>query len=163
MRNTKQGFTLVELIVVITILAILGTIAFISIQGYSADARNTKRTSDLGSLNSALVTATTKGTPLLAFVASGSNSQLTSASIAGTGVTVGTDYSAGTPNYSAIGIKAENFKDPNGQHYRMGATTKIDGKYEFAASMESDSGGKTAKVQGTYSPRTDVSVAVKKN
>jgi len=31
----KKAFTLVELIVVITILAILWTIAFISLQGYS--------------------------------------------------------------------------------------------------------------------------------
>jgi type II secretory pathway pseudopilin PulG len=45
---------LVELIVVITILAILGTIAFISLQGYSADARNSKRISDLGTIASAI-------------------------------------------------------------------------------------------------------------
>jgi len=51
MKNIKkQWFTLVELIVVITILAILWSIAFISLQGYSADARNSKRTSDLNSL-----------------------------------------------------------------------------------------------------------------
>ena len=158
MRNTKQGFTLVELIVVITILAILGTIAFISLQGYSADARNSKRTSDLDSLNSAVITATTKGTPLLAFVDEKPDSQLASASIAGTGVIVGTDYNAGVPNYIAMDIKEEDFKDPNGPEYRMGATTKIDGKYEFAASMENGSGEKTAKVRGTYSPRTGVSV-----
>jgi prepilin-type N-terminal cleavage/methylation domain-containing protein len=51
MRSTKnQAFTLVELIVVITILAILGTIAFISLQGYSQDAKNSKVTSDVSSL-----------------------------------------------------------------------------------------------------------------
>jgi len=47
MKNTNKGFTLVELIVVITILAILGTIAFISLQGYSQDARNSKVVSDI--------------------------------------------------------------------------------------------------------------------
>jgi prepilin-type N-terminal cleavage/methylation domain-containing protein len=56
MRKTTNtsAFTLVELIVVITILAILGTIAFISLQGYSADARNSKRTSDINNIQSAI-------------------------------------------------------------------------------------------------------------
>lgn len=42
----KKAFTLVELIVVITILAILWTIAFISLSWYSAEARDSKRISD---------------------------------------------------------------------------------------------------------------------
>ncbi len=46
MKNNK-GFTLVELIVVITILAILWTIAFISLQWYSSESRDSKRISDL--------------------------------------------------------------------------------------------------------------------
>ena len=68
MLNTKKAFTLVELIVVITILAILGTIAFISLQGYSADARNSKRTSDLGNIQSAISLKQVEGVPLLSFV-----------------------------------------------------------------------------------------------
>jgi len=48
MQHTKnKWFTLVELIVVITILAILWTIAFISLQWYSKTARNSTRTSDI--------------------------------------------------------------------------------------------------------------------
>ena len=53
-KSTNNAFTLVELIVVITILAVLGTIAFISLQGYSADARNSKRTSDINNIQSAI-------------------------------------------------------------------------------------------------------------
>lgn len=45
-----KAFTLVELIVVITILAILWTISFISLQWFSRDARDTKRLSDVRSL-----------------------------------------------------------------------------------------------------------------
>ncbi len=49
-----KGFTLVELIVVITILAILGTIGFISLQGYSTQSRDSKRISDLRSIGTAV-------------------------------------------------------------------------------------------------------------
>jgi len=45
--NKKQAFTLVELIVVITILAILWTIAFLSLQWYSRDSRDAVRISDM--------------------------------------------------------------------------------------------------------------------
>ncbi len=52
-----NGFTLVELIVVITILAILGTIGFISIQGYSEDAKDSTKITDLTIINTAIGTA----------------------------------------------------------------------------------------------------------
>ena len=48
--QNKKAFTLVELIVVITILAILWTIAFISLQWFSRDARNSSRISDIKSI-----------------------------------------------------------------------------------------------------------------
>lgn len=50
----KQAFTLVELIVVITILAILWTIAFISFQWYSTNARNWVRLADLNNISKSL-------------------------------------------------------------------------------------------------------------
>lgn len=43
MRNLKKGFTLVELIVVVTILAVLATVAFLTLWNYPADARDSKR------------------------------------------------------------------------------------------------------------------------
>ena len=46
----RKAFTLVELIVVITILAILWTIAFISLSWYSKEARDAKRATDTSSL-----------------------------------------------------------------------------------------------------------------
>ncbi|NDK08128.1 prepilin-type N-terminal cleavage/methylation domain-containing protein, partial [Candidatus Gracilibacteria bacterium] len=159
MKNIKkQGFTLVELIVVITILAILGSIAFISLQGYSSDARNSKRTSDLGSLQSALSTQLAQGQAILSFVTSVSanriDNTLATTAIGGTGIIYGTDYDAGTINYAALpSVKQVDFQDPTEQAYAFGATTKKNGQYELAATIEQGQGAKIAKVQGTYSPR----------
>ncbi len=49
-----QAFTLVELIVVITILAILWTIGFISLQWYSLSARDSRRISDISTVEKSL-------------------------------------------------------------------------------------------------------------
>ncbi len=55
MRNmNKRAFTLVELIVVITVLAILWTIAFISLQEYPILSRNAKRVADIQTMESGL-------------------------------------------------------------------------------------------------------------
>jgi prepilin-type N-terminal cleavage/methylation domain-containing protein len=49
-KNKKLWFTLVELIVVITILSILWSIAFISLQWYSRNARDGQRISDISNI-----------------------------------------------------------------------------------------------------------------
>ena len=54
MNIKKQAFTLVELIVVITILAILWTIAFISLQWYSESSRDSVRISDVSNMKTSL-------------------------------------------------------------------------------------------------------------
>ena len=52
--SAQKGFTLVELIVVISILVILGTIGFLSVGSYLASARDTVRISDISHLAVAL-------------------------------------------------------------------------------------------------------------
>lgn len=50
----RKAFTLVELIVVITIIAILGTIGFMSVQGYAKSARDSARLTDISNVAKAL-------------------------------------------------------------------------------------------------------------
>lgn len=54
LKKNLHGFTLVELIVVITILVILGTIAFTSLTGYSGSARDSNRVSDVSNISKGL-------------------------------------------------------------------------------------------------------------
>ncbi|MFK7780100.1 MAG: prepilin-type N-terminal cleavage/methylation domain-containing protein [Candidatus Gracilibacteria bacterium] len=54
MNKNKTAFTFVELMVVVTILTILLTIAFISIQDYSKSSRNSVRITDIGQIKQSL-------------------------------------------------------------------------------------------------------------
>ncbi|MDD2916733.1 MAG: type II secretion system protein, partial [Candidatus Gracilibacteria bacterium] len=55
-----QGFTLIELIVVITVLIILGTIAFIQLGGFTGVARDSARVSDIANITEGLAFALVK-------------------------------------------------------------------------------------------------------
>ncbi|MDD2917289.1 MAG: type II secretion system protein, partial [Candidatus Gracilibacteria bacterium] len=54
MTRHMYGFTLVELIVVITILVILGTIAFLNLGGFQSSARDGRRVSDMANIGKAI-------------------------------------------------------------------------------------------------------------
>ena len=154
MKSTKKAFTVVELIVVITILAILGTIAFISLGSYTGDARNAKRTDAVSKIATSIENALIDGKAAASFAAD-NTSALTSIAVNGvTGASV-TGYQAGEANYTALNIKAEDFKDPsNDASYVVGATGS--NQYEVAAALETN-GAKEARVMGNWSPRTVVS------
>ncbi len=49
-----QGFTLVELIVVVTIIAVLSAIGMVSFSGYSSGARDSTRVEDLANMQKSL-------------------------------------------------------------------------------------------------------------
>lgn len=53
-RSKISGFTLVELIVVITILAILATIGFLALSGYTQDARDSALKANVRSVQTAI-------------------------------------------------------------------------------------------------------------
>ncbi|HPO06208.1 MAG TPA: type II secretion system protein [Candidatus Gracilibacteria bacterium] len=56
----KKAFTLVELIIVVSIIAVLASLAFMSLSGETAQARDSKRVSDLKVFEDAIATANSK-------------------------------------------------------------------------------------------------------
>lgn len=154
--NTK-GFTLVELIVVITILAILGTIAFVSFGGQSAAARDSKRKSDLGNLNTKIGVLNAGGTSITAFASGTTANALTTPSIGGAPSST-TDYVAGDLSYTALGAKQPDFQDPSiSTSYKIGTTSRAGGSYELVATLENDNNGNpfpNALIIGTFKSRS---------
>lgn len=157
-KNTKW-FTLIELIVVITILAILGTIAFISLKGYSSDAKNAKIDSDLNNISRAIDLKLVAGGELLNFVWD-TSARVTGITVSGAAanVTAWTNYEAGVLNYTTLSIKQEDFLDPAGNKYLMGAKTVGGKDYELAAKKLGNESDDYAYVKGAYNPR-DLTIA----
>ena len=156
MRNTKSAFTLVELIVVITILAILGTIAFISLQGYSADARNSKRTSDLGNIQSAVSLKQVEWVPLMSFIDPSTqamtNIALWGVALANAATAYPTQYAWWKPAYTVLNVVEKDFRDPQDKDYSMAATTKAGWAFQISATVEVDN-VKTALINGNFNSR----------
>jgi len=94
------------------------------------------------------------GKSVMSFAVTGG--ELTGASIAGAAANSGTvnDYIAGNTNFTALGIKADDFQDPTDEvPFKIGATTKKGSKYEVAASLE-DGADRRARVMGNWTSRT---------
>ncbi len=160
MKKLQKGFTLVELIVVITILAILGTIAFISLQGYSQDAKNSKVTSDIRTLVSAVETSLTDGSITLGNLVTGDTSAkngvtgtfasgVTLATNVGSGVT----YQVGNINFSNLKQNGADFKDSSGNDYLVSiAVSGSENAYYQVVGQTANADGltNTAVVKGNY-------------
>lgn len=156
-KMSKKAFTLVELIVVITILAILGTIAFISLQGYSAQARDSKRITDVSSLISKVNVEVVRGDISLSdMLEEDSNSKFTWSVVALSG---STNSDVGKINFPVLRESETNFQDPsikgddetNPQNYVFAYSVgSSNGAYNlFQLATVSESEGK-ARVVGTF-------------
>lgn len=160
MRNTNKAFTLVELIVVITILAILGTIAFISLQGYTGEAKNSKVTSDLRNIASAIETASTRnGSTLWSMITNTNNvNKLWSWALNFNNGSLDTDpntsYLVGNIDFGVIGQNGEDFKDPNAAaedtDYLFWVLVNPEFKGYQLAGQIIENDFKKARITGTY-------------
>ena len=152
LQKNKAWFTLIELIVTITILAILATLAFLWLKDYNLDARNAKRVNNINNLNVWITKKIIEWIDIKSFVKDKSN-ELKEPSIWWNKSILWQNYNAGSINYNVLDIKAKDFLDPNWHPYILWYTTKLDNKYEIAATLENWSWEKTSKITWNYSPR----------
>jgi prepilin-type N-terminal cleavage/methylation domain-containing protein len=156
MKKVQKGFTLVELIVVITILAILGTIAFISLQGYSQDAKNSKVTSDLRTLVSAIETGVTDGTITLSslVITGGTGTPATGDFASGVTLNEGTNAEVGGIDFAALRQNGADFKDPEENEYIAAYVSDITNSdntfYQVVGQTKNAAGLYDAVVKGNY-------------
>ena len=113
------GFTLVELIVVITILAILATVGFLSLSGYSDDARNSAAKANVRMVYSAIATeSATSGNSPRYYVEHATAALSGSVTVGAVTVTLsggdwnvpGTNYSAGNPRWDFLRLNPDKFR-----------------------------------------------------
>jgi type II secretory pathway pseudopilin PulG len=128
MRNPKKGFTIVELIVVITILIILWTIAFISLQWYNKNARDSVRLSNIRDIETGLELILTKTWKL----PDPDNKII----ITSSGVLVWYQWTAGMNTQRIINIPKE-MKDPIDMTYYTYVINKNNNSYQLWYSLES--------------------------
>lgn len=115
-----SAFTLAELIVVVTILAILATVGFVSLQGYSSDARDSSLKANVRSVYTAISSESVStgnspryyvvhetGAALVGAVAYADGNPLVLTG--GDWNAVGTNYSAGNPDYAKLKLNPKKF------------------------------------------------------
>lgn len=127
--RSAQAFTLVELIVVITILAILGTIGFLALQDYAKSARDSDRTSDLVNISKGFEVLLAKGNTL-------PQPDANMLTITASGITVGYQGYAGSKTLSMIGLGGKG-QDPLDNQYYTYVTNSTQNKYQVLGLLES--------------------------
>lgn len=157
----RSGFTLAELIVVITILAILAVIGFIALSGYTNDAKDSAIKANVRSVYSAITaeSAVTGNSPRYYII---HDTSATGAALSGaivyfdgsvpTTLTGGnwnepnTNYSAGNPDYVKLKLNKEKFRVSEiSVPYWKEAFAATDANYLIVGAAEATitSGGKT--------------------
>lgn len=148
MNIDNRAFTLAELVVTITIIAILSTIGFVSYSYVISDSRNSQIKSEMSQLSKLFELWKTKWINIYSYVIENPYNELENPSIAWTW-TNSKYYKAWEINYKALDYKKKDKTD-----YKIWVTKKLNNKYQFSASIEDNSNWKIALVKWNYNPRT---------
>ncbi|MDQ1344114.1 MAG: hypothetical protein QG650_834, partial [Patescibacteria group bacterium] len=123
-RGTSRrlsGFTLAELIVVVSILAVLATVGFLALSGYQPDAKKAVASTNVRSVYTAISTeSSVTGYSSRYYVIHDPNYALTGSVIVFDGIPApmaggdwnapDTNYSAGNPDYAKLKLDPEKFR-----------------------------------------------------
>jgi prepilin-type N-terminal cleavage/methylation domain-containing protein len=151
----KIWFTLVELMLVITIMSILSTLAFSNYRSYSSDARDSKRKADILNLTKQLELRKIDWEELFNFILNDNSSIDIDIQVSWKiwSVDLMWNYKAWDSDFVYLDLIGENFKDPlTWDFYKIWATS-YQNRYEIAASME-QWWEYWSYVDGTWLPRT---------
>lgn len=169
MRVTKKagGFTLVELIVVITILGLLATIGFLSLQGYTQDARETKTAANLRTVTSSIINESAiSGNPVSYYIATDAAAKLAAGNV-NSGASIAdanaVAYAAGKVDPAKLKIDGAKFFDAKAdgtlEPFRAAAVTfneqnRVRSMFQVAGTLKT-AAGNSAVVEGTYAKVAD--------
>ncbi|MFB0964729.1 MAG: prepilin-type N-terminal cleavage/methylation domain-containing protein [Patescibacteria group bacterium] len=120
-KRTLGGFTLAELVVVVTVLAILAAIGFLALSGYTQDAKDSAVKTNVRSVYSAIMAeSTSAGYSPRYYIVHDPAYAITGGIVAfdgnpealtgGDWNVPGTNYSAGNPDYAKLKLNKEKFK-----------------------------------------------------
>lgn len=141
-----KAFTLVELIIVITILAILSTMWFLSIQKYAEQSRISSKTADFNNLYRYIWIELSKGWNIHDYIDHRDHSSLSTTS--GWTLQISwfnpaqnpwiiSSYKAGIINYANLNISSDTWFDKDYQNnFRIGASTYLwEARFQLAATI----------------------------
>lgn len=132
-KQIKKAFTLVELIIVITILAILATIAFLSLNNYPAEARDAKLKTQVGEIFKKIKITKAKEPVKVMLNDWNFYSNETFSSVGATEV----NAKYWEVDFSVIWVDASRYPDANGSKYKVfSAEYKKDWKKYFCDAVK---------------------------
>jgi len=150
-KRNNNWFTLVELVITVTIIAILATVWFISYNWIIWNSKNSKVSSQMSQLSRSLELWKTEWINIFSFVLEENENTLLNPSISWT-ETSNSLYKAWKVNYLAMNYKKDNYE--GNIDYRIWATKKLSTKHEIAWYIEDETLWRLAKITWNYKART---------